>query len=402
MRFQDFIEINEKLWDEYFSQIFREILYKNMVLEDGGVLLFPNVMLFTETDTHYIVELLGATRGYQGLTTKIHKEDSTLKYLYQFEYDIDDNYEGAAFCLNGGNINFKNLLISRPIDTEQLHNRFEFHSHWQGPSLIRQGNETGPLLTFGKNFSSCYLNNCVLVNRFEDIYRVKNIVHMDITKKNNSKSYYEQHMKAKLSERINSTDDLHGMIYCKEPQIEDLMLSNQFLNTFLIPGLRETTIGEFLKLNPQFIQKALACKSFLYEPAFDWIEGNPDPDEKNINPDLLLERADNKFNICDLKLPKLDKKNLTKGKHKRRRFVDAVQEGIAQLVNYEEYFTFDKNREFAKNRYNVEVEEPELILIVGNYENLNVEEVREASRSLKSNCRIIDYDTLNALFLNKV
>jgi hypothetical protein len=322
--------------------------------------------------------------------------------LHQFDYEEGSSYKGALFHLMGyenkqvgmGGIN--GGLLSKTIDQDKLKNRFGFLNHWPDTTIFRTNAEDGPLITFSENFQSFFINNCVLVNSLNEFYRVKDIVHMTIINKDYSKDLYILELNKNLNE-----DMLFGVKYCKEEKIEDYVLS-QFVNTFLIPNVRETTIGEFLSKNSSFLQKALSCEKFLYEKELEWIEGNPNLDEKFINPDILLKNEDGYFNICDLKLPKLDKKNLTKGKHKRRRFVDNVQEGIAQLANYEEYFRFDRNKEFAKSKYNIEVHNPELILIVGNYENLKAEEVREAARSLKSNYRIIDYDTLNALFLNKI
>jgi hypothetical protein len=53
----------------------------------------------------------------------------------------------------------------------------------------------------------------------------------------------------------------------------------------------------------------------------------------------------------------------------------------------------------VRNKYNIEVSNPDLILVVGNYENVRPEEIEQAKRALRSNYYIIDYDTLNAMFL---
>jgi hypothetical protein len=97
----------------------------------------------------------------------------------------------------------------------------------------------------------------------------------------------------------------------------------------------------------------------------------------------------------------LDTSSVTRDEHSRRRFIDVVAEGVAQLANYEDYFKHEANRRFADEKYGAKVDNPTLYLIVGNYENSSGEEIEEASRSLKSNYRIIDYDTLNAMFLGR-
>ncbi len=84
---------------------------------------------------------------------------------------------------------------------------------------------------------------------------------------------------------------------------------------------------------------------------------------------------------------------------KRRRFVDYVQEGIAQLANYAEYFTFEKNREHAFEKYGIKVNDPNLVLVVGHFDNANKAEIEEASRQVKGNISIMDYDSFLQLFL---
>jgi hypothetical protein len=177
------------------------------------------------------------------------------------------------------------------------------------------------------------------------------------------------------------------------------ILSGQFANLFLVPGLREPNMGKFLHENPNFVQHALDCVSFLYERRLEWKEGNPNSDREYIQPDLLLKSANGYWDICDLKKPLLDKTTIIKGEHSRRRFIDYVGEGIAQLANYEEYFKFKENSDYARNKYGVVIDNPQLFLIVGNYENVDADEVKEAARMLKPNYTIMDYDTLNANFL---
>jgi len=114
----------------------------------------------------------------------------------------------------------------------------------------------------------------------------------------------------------------------------------------------------------------------------------------------MLEREDGFFDICDLKTAALTKQRITKDKHRRRRFIDYVYEGVSQLANYKDYFKFEKNKEYAESKYHVKVDQPNLYLIVGNYENAPKDEIEEASRMLPPNYLIIDYDTLNSMFLS--
>lgn len=393
MEFKTFMKINLREWNRYLKKLHLNIVQKKIQLRNGEI-LYPNIALFTETDDHYLLELIGATTSFDGLIVKEHKESSTLKYLYQFEAE----QEGPTHSFNARNNGMRHLALSRDADYETLKKRFHFSQMWFSRLNINGGN--GPILSFGHNFQSCFLNRCLLVNKYGDIYRVKHILQIEIIHKKHSKNNYLEDLFSRFNEPWYSTNNLHGVHFIPSESLQGYILSGQFSNLFLLPGLRETTIGKFLETHPNFIKRAFSCKGFLYEPEFNWIEGNVDTTEKSINPDLMLERNDGFFDICDLKTAALDKIRITKGKRRRRQFIDLVDNGIAQLANYDDYFKYKKNKEYAQSKYNVKVNNPTLYLIVGSYENANKVEIEEAKRALKPQYRIIDYDTLNTKFLN--
>lgn len=397
MNFGKFVKLNLKIWNQYFRKISSLINQRKMALKEG-TLFFPNMALFTETDKHYILELLGATKDFCGLEVKTHKESSTLKYLYQFE----TKQTGPSFALGARDTGFSYLFLSRQADLDALRKRFAFSEKWL--SRLNSTSGSGPVFSFKESFKSCFIDNCLLVNRSREIYRAKYVLHLRIVSKTHDKKEYLNDLskalyKPFLHQRTVHTQELRGIHFVRNVIDESYVLSGQFTNLFLFPGLAETTIGKFLEKHPIFINRAFSCKRFLYEKEFEWIEGNPDPKEKSIKPDLMLERTDGFFDICDLKTAALDKQSITKDEHRRRRFIDDVHEGTAQLANYEDYFNYEKNRLNAESKYGVKTKNPKLILIVGNYENSRRDEIAEASRALKPNYFIIDYDTVNALFL---
>jgi hypothetical protein len=398
MKFNEFVQGSVDFWDRYLRSLSDGIAGGDIRL-GKGMLLFPNIALFTETNDHYVLELFGAQTSFSGLQVKKHKESSTLMYLYQFSPE----QEGPTLHLNGRGHGFNTIAISRDVSLPDIllpgtfKERFAFIDRW--PSQVYLQGGKGAVLSFGRDFKNVLMNNSLVVNRLGEIYRVKHILYMAIVSKEQSKKDCLEDLAIAFTASPRTTSDLLGVHYCPNSLDTGYVLSGQFANLFLLPGLRETTIGEFINKNPDMIKRAFACERFEYEPEFKWMEGNPDPTESAINPDLMIKRADGYYDICELKTGKLDKKKITKGQHRRRRFIDYVEEGIAQLANYEEYFRFPKNREFARTRYGIEVSEPNLFLIVGNYENAPRNEIEEAARKLKSNYRIIDYDTLNTLFL---
>lgn len=111
MDFDEFIEINLEEWNKFFEFIF--CLFSERVWRlRTGILLYPNIALFVESDDHYILELFGATTKFNGLEKKIHRLPSTLGYLNQF-----GTIEGPPiFDLGGRNIGFKGGLFTRSPD----------------------------------------------------------------------------------------------------------------------------------------------------------------------------------------------------------------------------------------------------------------------------------------------
>jgi hypothetical protein len=112
----------------------------------------------------------------------------------------------------------------------------------------------------------------------------------------------------------------------------------------------------------------------------------------------MAERADGFFDIYDLKTAQLDRTTLTRGEHRRRRFIDYVEEGMAQLANYREYFAFSRNAALAEQKYGIRVHNPRLTLIAGHTENVDMREVLEACRRYPD-FALIDYDTLTQWFI---
>lgn len=160
-------------------------------------------------------------------------------------------------------------------------------------------------------------------------------------------------------------------------------------------GIHETTIGDFLRRNPDFIHSFFSTEKFIYEPTSDWVEHGSSITDAAIRPDLLIQRTDGFFDIVDLKLAAIHRKKITKGERERRRFIDYVNEGISQLSNYELYFNFEANRNFAWRKYGIMVSSPNLYLLVGNQENFSPEEVSQALTPFRGlNLCVVDYDSV--------
>jgi hypothetical protein len=133
-----------------------------------------------------------------------------------------------------------------------------------------------------------------------------------------------------------------------------------------------------------------------------WIEKkyeNPDEDSK---PDYLMERLDGKFDILDLKTGAIRYKSLTKGGKARIRFVDYVDELVAQLVVYKRYFGSLANKEWAYEKYGIQTDNIRLIGIVGNQNNFIQKEVSAALKKYADEIVILSYPDLVALLRKRI
>src|SRR5207248_228168 len=170
-----------------------------------------------------------------------------------------------------------------------------------------------------------------------------------------------------------------------------------FTSLYLL-GAAEPTLTEFLEQHDDVIRRVFHAEEIFYQQELPWQEGNSEPSEESIQPDILVRRLDGTWIIIEFKLPLLDRQRITKRERRRRGFIDAVDEGISQLFNYQDYFSFPANREVARSLLGQSPSTPELVLVVGNSENVNGTEVREAQRSRRPFV-LIDYDSLIGLYM---
>lgn len=388
MEYKRFLEITRKTWSDYFTEISRQ---KSLGLtkSSGAGFLFPTILLITQTKTTFVAELLGASDEFNGLAFKYHSEPSFSRYLSQFNI----NGTLGLFNLAGAkHISFQGLLFSVPTEMEKLRQRFPF------VDLTLSGlisDRIDCVFTGADDVDSCMIGNCQLVNSYLNAISIKYILYLTAVNKNMKASEYKTWLDETLFED-RQIKAVHGWI---ENADRDLIMAGQLLNTVFINRLRETTIGEFLNQHPEIIKNSLQTRRFIYEPTLPWVEKHSDNPHKSINPDLLIERDDGYFDIYDLKLALIDIKNITTGGYRSRAFIQYVEKGLGQLANYEEYFKSAANQKDAYKRYGIRVNNPNLVLVVGSFNNVNKEEIEQASRKLRSNFSIIDYETLIQLFL---
>ncbi len=391
MLFDEFVRSSARAWNSYFNNVSEQIKTGKTDIGNRRA-LFPTMLLCTKTDNYYIAELLGSSETFSSLVVKRHVEPNINRYFNLFDVSED---RGFTFKLDHGEkTGLKDLILADRIDDEKVRSRFPF-VQFQGNTVLTSVRGDQVPIFFGRNHGSAYFVECKLINTLDSAIRVKTILYAIVVNKGFTKQRYIDTLNSTLSDG----SKVLGITAVNSEEAKRQIVAAQFSNIYLTNKLRETTIGEFLKAHPEILNMSLSTRRFITEPHLPWVEKGAGNGDGAINPDLLVERDDGFCDIYDLKTALLNKASLTKGTRSRRRFIDYVQEGISQLANYKEYFEFEKNRAVAFQKYAVKVSNPNLVLVVGSYENVNPNEIAEASRLLQ-NFAIIDYDTLMQLFFN--
>jgi hypothetical protein len=389
----EFTSISIDFWNNYLKRI--DLAQRNGLLESNtpnAVLLFPNLIICADTPHFFVMELAGCRRAFSPLIEKTHKGSTIDEYLGQFTL----KQHVPMMTINAHGTGLIRLVLTRAGAELELSRRFPNILDLLASRLAFDppGGSEGAILLVKQGANYFCIEECVLVNKYKSAVRIRHISLLLVIAKPTTTSDYKAYLKRDFLD----TAAVRAVRTVPAGSAETLVLAGQFANLFLLHNLRETTLGEFLNSHPEIIKDALSTPDFIYEPYLEWQEGQADASEKAINPDLMIKRSDGFFDIYDLKRPLLERSTLTKGKRQRRRFIDYVEEGVAQLAHYQEYFTHESNRQHAYERYGIRIDQPRSVLVVGNYENVDQEQIDEACRRLKS-FELIDYDTILQLYL---
>jgi len=151
------------------------------------------------------------------------------------------------------------------------------------------------------------------------------------------------------------------------------------------PELKEKDLQSFLEANPEFLFFGTRYKKIFPQIVLER-EGKP-----NLIPDFVLERVtDGYCDILDIKLP--DERVLV-GPDERRRFSYSVEDAIAQVSEYREYFDDPSNRENIERIHGVKIYKPNILVLIGDSKNIDVEELIRI-RDRRKDGEVITYSEL--------
>ncbi|STX50763.1 Uncharacterised protein [Legionella busanensis] len=168
-----------------------------------------------------------------------------------------------------------------------------------------------------------------------------------------------------------------------------LPIINRFIELWGNDCTKETTITKFLSKNEhQFIiKKKFGVIKISPETICIWQNSK----KENLKPDFFIIHPNGYADIVDFKLPKIDK--VIVGTVNRRSFSAKLNQYIAQMREYANFFNEECNRVWFEKEYGFKVKNPRKYLIIGRRNNFSNDEWREILADYQ-NIEIFTYDDL--------
>lgn len=149
------------------------------------------------------------------------------------------------------------------------------------------------------------------------------------------------------------------------------------------PDSPEKRFQEFFERNPHFLQ-GVEYKRIVAQPVLAKEEGG------RLIPDFMLQPvASPHADILDLKRPET---KLLVGTENRRRFSQSVQEAIAQVREYRDFFEESGRRETVYRRYGLTAYRPNAVIVIGRQPKLPQVRLRPILEDVPSYVRVRTYD----------
>ncbi|MFF0265147.1 hypothetical protein [Kribbella sp. NPDC004536] len=358
MKPTEFVKVNGQFWGEHLKGVAGHLPVSHRT-ELPGPMLFPRMMVLTETPDWNILELVGLSREYRTLEVRRQKLGSVEEY-----FGVGDGT--AVMTLPGENL-FKDATIATTAGRQALTERFPAAANLIGDEFVGPGEE---LLQFAPGNYSTF-DRTLLVHTAGDSLRAHWVNFAIAIHRSEPADKYLDFLQSYSNARPH-LDPIGTLSLPIDPAV---LKADPFESTYLAHGLQDSTVEEFLDKHEEILLSAFGATKLVREPALG-----------DLHPDFILERADGSHVIGRLELPVVD---TTNGKKRRRVFRLPVQESAAELATYADYLKTADNRSQVKSKYDVEVTDPRLLLIVPSQEIVTP----------APGVEVVDYDTILRLHL---
>jgi hypothetical protein len=359
MKPTEFVKVNAQFWGEHLKEAAGHLPVSHRG-ELPGPMLFPRMMVLTETPDWNILELVGLSREYRSPEVRRQKRASVEEY-----FGVGDG--GTVVANLEGQNWFKDATIATETGRNSLEKRFPTAANMLGNELVGPADE---LLRFAPGNYSTF-DRTLLVHGGGDSLRAHWVFFALAIHRSEPVDKYLDF----LRNYSNSQPHLDPIGTISLPVDPAELKADAFESTYLAHGLQDTTVDGFLEKHESILLSTFGGTRLLRQPSLD-----------DLQPDFILERADGRHIVGRLELPVVDVVN---GKKRRRSFRTPVIDSAAELARYTEYLGTADNRSQVKSKYDVDVADPRQLLIVPSQETVVP----------APGVEIVDYDTILRLHL---
>lgn len=385
---KDFIRTCADTIEAWLRKVARRI--STGELSASGPFSFPTVLRAAETPHHFIAELCGATASRDPNKLRLERPTTIERVAdattyFNGEFASEDLSTGMLVNQFGNNW-LSGLTLTTEIDSEMFRRKVNFDI----PGTVLKCNPPIPLqiLPTADWFG---LQN-VTVLRTEGVRLLFRTISTAICVRKQTdsgalQSWILQQFDSQLQNGCPVALNLFSAS-ARDFGRELCSLADQ--------NISESILDRFINSHGHHFQRALGYKGYLAQPRLEWTQRQPTDPHESI-PDYMLRRSDGHWDILDLKRGVIRNKSIVRGLPARPRFIDYVNEMIAQLARYESYFERPENAELARRQLGVVVNKPRLFGIVGNFDSFDIKEVRLAMTPYKDNLVVMSYDDIVGL-----
>ncbi|TWD79594.1 hypothetical protein FB561_0656 [Kribbella amoyensis] len=373
MKPTEFVKVNGRFWGEHLGGV-SEHLPGSHRTELAGQLLYPRLMVLTETPDWNILELVGVSREYRSLEVRRQKAASVEEYFGL-------GAGAPVVTLPGENV-FKDATVATEVGRRELAARWPGAVKILGDEYVGAGEQ---LFGFAPGNYSVF-DRVLLAHTAGSAVRVRwTFFAVAIHRSEPAGKYLDF-----LQNYINAAPHLDPVGTVSVPVDPAALRDDAFTSTYLAHGLQDVTVDEFLSNHEGILLSAFDATRLISRPHLERHDGAGEA----LTPDFLLERADGTHVVGDLALPLLE--SGANGKKHRRSVTRPVHDGAGRLAEYEEYFKVAENRAFVQTKYGVDVQDPRKLLIVGTQDIVTAEDLTQVA---PTGAEILDYDTVLRLHL---
>lgn len=368
MKPTEFVKVNTQFWGEHLKSV-SEHLPVSHSRELAGPLLYPRLMILTETPDWNILELAGVSREYRSLEVRRQKAAGI------DEYFGTTAGESAVVALPNESV-VKDATIASERGKNALSDSFPATQSLLGNEMVGPSDR---LLDFQPG-NYAVLDRVLLAQSSGLAVRLKwNFFTIAIHRSEPADKYRD--FLQRLVSNSQHLDPIGTFAVPRGERVEQALKADQFASTYPHDPQKLTT-GEFLAKHEDVLLSAFDATRLIAQPSLESADGT-------VTPDFLLEREDGTHVVGDLAL------SLRETDKKHRRSLDLAS-GASRLAAYQKYFTSAENQTFTKTKYDVEVTDPRTVLITTTQDPAGA--FPEAANTTSS-LEVVDYDTVLRLHL---